>query len=259
MLANLAYYAFFKLEDLPLAKSQLHEIFAKTNVRGTIIIAQEGLNCNLAGEQAELKNGFKAFLELWNLDKSEEKWSTSLVNPFDRFQVKVKKEICTLGLPEIDVQKWRAPYIEASDLKAKIKNGLSDTLLMDNRKKFEYDMGSFQGAVPVDNPVFSRFPEYADKIEEEHGKEKEIIMFCTGGIRCEKAGAYMRSRGFKNVKQLKGGILRYFEEEGANSYEGNCFVFDGRGLVDPELKAAGQGIGLLPYNLVPIHLKDYSS
>jgi len=232
---NYSYYSFFRIEDPEAAKAAIEPKLLEVDAKGTVLIAHEGVNLNLAGAEVPLKAALVVWLEaLGAADKFDDviKISYSDKLPFKRLKVKIKKELCALGIPELDVPSNRADYISPREFRELLDAPSDDVIIIDNRNNFEYSMGTFRGAVPANTRRFRRFTEEAAKIP----KDKEVVMFCTGGIRCEKAGAYMVSEGFKRVRQLHGGILKYFEEEGGAHFEGRCFVFDDRESVDGELQ-----------------------
>lgn len=235
MFVNYSYYSFFRIEDREAAKALVEPKLLEAQAKGTVLIAHEGVNLNLAAEnEALLKQVLVSWLEeLGAPDKFDDviKTSYSKTMPFKRLKVRPKTELCALGVPELDVPSNRADYISPREFKELLANPREDVVIIDNRNNFEYSMGTFKGAIPANTRRFRRFKEEAEKLS----KDKEVVMFCTGGIRCEKAGAYLVSQGFPRVRQLHGGILKYFEEEGGAYFEGKCFVFDDRESVDGEL------------------------
>lgn len=235
MLVNYSYYSFFKIEDREAAKAAIEPALAAVGAKGTVLIAHEGVNLNVACED---EPGARAALVQWlqSLGAADDfntavKISYSKSNPFKRLKVRVKTELCALGVPLLDVPANRAGYISPKEFRELLDRSPEDLLIIDNRNNFEYSMGTFKGAVPANTRRFRRFTEEAQKLP----KDKDIVMFCTGGIRCEKAGAYLVSQGYDRVRQLHGGILKYFEDEGGAHFEGRCFVFDDRESVDGAL------------------------
>lgn len=235
VLVNYSFYSFFRIEDREAAKAALDPILAETGAKGTVLIAHEGVNLNIAGEnEAAVRQALVDWLEsLGSPDKFDDlvKISHSKSMPFKRLKVRVKNELCALGVPELDIPSNRAGYISPQEFRELLDAPREDVVIIDNRNNFEFSMGTFKGAVPANTRRFRRFAEEAAKLD----KDKEIVMFCTGGIRCEKAGAYLVSQGFPRVRQLHGGILKYFEDEGGKHFDGRCFVFDDRESVDGEL------------------------
>jgi UPF0176 protein len=226
-----AFYQFVSLPDFRNFRDPLRALCDSLAIRGTILLAQEGINGTVAGTDdaidaliRELRDGA---LFGGRLDNLELKYSTAPVMPFQRLKVRLKKEIVTLGDRATDPTKQVGIYVDPADWNALIAD--EETLVIDTRNDFEVQMGSFAGAV---NPKLSRFSEFRDYAAREldPGKHRRIAMFCTGGIRCEKASAYLLARGFAEVYHLKGGILNYLEKvpDADSRWQGDCFVFDER-------------------------------
>jgi len=232
---NVAAYLFVPLENLDVLRESLLASLQAQGVRGTILLAPEGINLFLAGE-AEAVERFLAELRADpRLSALVEKQSWSAAVPFKRTRVKIKREIVPLGKHNLHPSEHPAPYLSAARLKAWIASGRAFVLL-DTRNRFEYQMGSFSSAVDLGIDDFRAFPDaIAARLAE--WQDQPIVTFCTGGIRCEKAAPLMRSLGFTEVYQLEGGILRYFEDEGGTHYRGHCFVFDDRVALNPSLDA----------------------
>lgn len=227
-IVNVSAYRFVELDKNTLGELKLI-LRAKCDelcLKGTILLAEEGINFNLAGFRENI-DAFKHFLnqtlEFKDLFYKE---SFSEDQPFDRMRVRVKKEIITFNVPEVDPNKHIAPYISPEEFKKWYENG-KDMFVLDTRNKFEVQMGTFKNAKELDIENFRDFPEALSKLTDEV-KSKLVITFCTGGVRCEKAAGYMLQQGFKEVYQLEGGILNYFEQCGDAYYNGKCFVFDKR-------------------------------
>jgi UPF0176 protein len=231
---NLSFYSFFTVPSPELAAQQLKDFLQPMGVLGSIILAPEGINLYLAHEDDAFIEQITAWLKSAGCVEFDYKLSYSETQPFDRFKIKLKKEICTLGLPELDVKQYRSEHISADEFEKLLENP-GDTLILDNRNDFEYAMGTFNGATPAGTNNFREFPNIVPSLP----KDKPIVMFCTGGIRCEKASAFLQSQGFSQVRQLKGGILRYLEEKGGKNFQGHCFVFDDRVAVDGQLNEWG--------------------
>ena len=226
-----ALYQFVSLPDFRELREPLRTLCDRLAIKGTILLAHEGINGTVAGTDdaidaliAELCGGA---LFGGRLDNLELKYSTAPVMPFKRMKVRLKKEIVTLGDRAGDPTKAVGTYVDAADWNALIAD--EETLVIDTRNDFEVEMGTFEGAV---NPKLSRFSEFRDYTAREldPGKHRRIAMFCTGGIRCEKASAYLLAHGFAEVYHLKGGILKYLETvpEADSRWQGECFVFDER-------------------------------
>lgn len=230
---NLAFYCFAHLED-PLEYRRLfREFCAGKPFKGTLLLSLEGINGMLSGDEAALRD-FQAFILAMDPFKTiefKESWSSSVA--FPRMLVKIKKEIIPLGLAHIDPAHKTGARIAPRELKSWLDEQ-KDFLLLDTRNDYEVDYGTFDSAVSFDLKHFRDFPEKLRAIPDEM-KEKPLVMFCTGGIRCEKASVVAMDMGFKEVYQLDGGILNYFKEVGGDHYQGQCFVFDRRIAVDTDL------------------------
>jgi len=226
-----ALYQFAPLPDFRELREPLRALCAGLAIRGTILLAHEGINGTIAGTAdaiealvRELRDGP---LFGGRLDNLELKFSQASVMPFARLKVRLKKEIVTLGDPSVDPTRTVGTYVDPRDWNALIAS--PDTLVIDTRNRFEVAMGTFDGAVDPQLASFGEFKDFvAERLDPE--KHKKIAMFCTGGIRCEKASSYLLSRGFKEVYHLKGGILKYLEgiPESESRWQGECFVFDDR-------------------------------
>lgn len=238
---NIAAYAFVAINDPASLREHLAGHAARLALRGTILLAHEGINFFLAGEPAAVR----AFLATLQADtrfaglKAKESWSA--VQPFRRLRVKVKREIIRMDHPAIAPAARRAPALPAAALLRWLERGADDqgrpVVLLDTRNAFEVDAGAFDGAIDWRISKFTEFPQ-AFEAHRAELEGKTVVSYCTGGIRCEKAVLYMQERGFTDVWQLEGGILQYFEDVGGAHFHGRCFVFDERESLDPELKPA---------------------
>jgi UPF0176 protein len=236
-IVNIASYRFVTLTDLPDLRIRLKEKCIALNLKGTILLAPEGINVFLAGTEKEIGE-FVAFLtEDERFNGMEFKESPSGHQPFNRMLVKLKKEIISMGMPEISPAEHPAPNLSAATLKSWLDEG-RDVVLLDTRNEYEVRLGTFSGAKHLGIDTFRAFPEEVKKLDPTL-KEKTIVTFCTGGIRCEKAAPVLLNAGFKEVYQLAGGILKYFEEVGGDHYKGECFVFDRRVALNPQLEESG--------------------
>ena len=218
------FYKFIKIKSLKKNKVLLQKFLIKKNIRGTIIIAKEGVNATISGKTSDLKSTITKIKKILDFKKFDsENISKSKFQPFHKPKVKIKKEVVPMGLTltpknkkinHVDPKKWN-----------KLIND-KETLVLDSRKPFEYKVGTFKKSVNPDVDNFREFPKYLNKLK----KTKPIAMFCTGGIRCEKASVYLEKKGFKNVYQLKGGILNYLKnvKKKESLWNGECFVFDNR-------------------------------
>ncbi len=224
-IVNLAFYKFVPLDDLDLLRTSLKEFCFAQQLKGTIILGSEGINTIIAGTRQAI-DALKARLDsdprFSNLPYKE---SISDHQPFTRMLVKIKKEIVAFGI-EVDPAKNRAPSVTPRELKQWLDEG-REIVLLDTRNDYETLTGKFRGAHELNIRTFRTFPEKVKELLPQW-KNKTIVSYCTGGIRCEKAAPYMRQIGFQDVYQLDGGILKYFEEVGGEHYDGECFVFDYR-------------------------------
>jgi UPF0176 protein len=223
VLCNLSHYSFFTVQNSKEAATRLETSLAATGILGTVLIAPEGVNMNLVGSKETLLHLVTQWLTEEGCKEFDYKLSYSHTAPFKRLRIKAKPEIITMGVPDLDVKKLHSEHISAEDFEKLLKNP-GDTIILDTRNDFEFEWGSFKGALKADMKSFRDFPQLAETLP----KDKPIVMFCTGGVRCEKASAFLKTKGFDQVRQLKGGILRYLEDRGPELFEGQCFVFDER-------------------------------
>ena len=246
-----ALYQFASLPDFRELREPLRALCDGLAIKGTLLLAQEGINGTVAGTDTaidtligEMRDGA---LFGGRLDNLELKFSAAPVMPFQRMKVRLKKEIVTLGDGRTDPTTQVGVYVDAADWNDLIDD--DEALVIDARNGFEVDMGTFEGAV---NPKLSRFSDFRDFAERELDphKHRKIAMFCTGGIRCEKASSYLLARGFDEVYHLKGGILKYLETvpESDSRWTGGCFVFDerialGHGLATKADGASSSDVG----------------
>lgn len=234
---NIAAYKFVPLDDLGNLRETILAKAKSLGLRGTVLLSSEGINLFVAGEEDSVR-GFVAFLHADSrFSDLEIKESYSDRIPFNRMLVRLKKEIIAFGVDGIAPHVETSPKLPAAELK-KWLDEQRDVLLLDVRNDFEVEVGTFDNAIASGIDHFRDFEDSIDRLPPE-AKDKPVVMFCTGGIRCEKAGPLMEKKGFKNIYQLEGGILKYFEEVGGDHYHGDCFVFDGRVAVDPGLQETG--------------------
>ena len=231
---NISAYKFAPLEELPALKLTLLKAATEQKLKGTVLISPEGINVFVAGTEAEVDAFVTTLRGVPGLEDLTPKKSKSVAQPFGRMRVKIKKEIIAFGVPGIDPARRPAPKLAARTLKQWLDQG-RPLLLLDTRNTYEVERGTFRGAMSAGIRRFRDFPNALQQLASVP-KDQPVVMFCTGGIRCEKAGPFMEREGFRNVFQLDGGILKYFEECGGAHYEGECFVFDERAGVDAELK-----------------------
>lgn len=234
---NIAAYHFVKMDEISLPDLRVDLQTRCTEdwaLRGTILLATEGINLFLAGEPEQIEN-FWSYLILQPPFRSmSRKDSYSRYVPFNRMLVKLKNEIIPIRNPAIAPELETVPRINPQELKQWLEEE-KDFLLLDTRNDFEVELGTFKKAEHLNIAHFCDFDQALDTLPEE-SRQKPIVTFCTGGIRCEKAGPLMKQKGFEEVYQLDGGILRYFEELGDEHYDGECFVFDQRVAVDGQLE-----------------------
>ncbi|MEO5960023.1 MAG: rhodanese-like domain-containing protein [Opitutaceae bacterium] len=230
---NLSAYKFTPLENLPALRQRLFDLARRRGLRGTILLSGEGINLFVAGLRADVDALVAELRTVPGLEDLAPKESESDEQPFNRMLVKIKKEIIAFGVEGIDPARRPAAKLPARTLKQWLDEGRAITLL-DTRNDYEIRLGTFRGAVPAGIENFRDFPDAVRRLPPEL-RERPVVMFCTGGIRCEKAGPFMEREGFE-VFQLDGGILKYFEECGGAHYDGECFVFDKRVGVDPDLQ-----------------------
>lgn len=230
-----ALYKFAPLDNYVAMRGPLLEVCRAQGVKGTILLAREGINGTISASRA----GIDAVLDWLRRDPRlaglEHKESVHAEQPFYRMKVRLKREIVTLGIPEIDPNRLVGRYVEPAAWNELISD--PDVVVVDTRNHYEYELGTFEGAVDPATDTFREFPDYVDENLDPR-KHKKVAMFCTGGIRCEKATALLLQRGFDEVYHLRGGILKYLEEvpEGESLWRGACFVFDERVSVDHDLR-----------------------
>lgn len=239
-----ALYRFASFADPEALAAQLRDLCAQLGTCGTLILAREGINGTVAGSEQAIDALLSHIRTLPGCADLDVKFATADEAPFARMKVKVKAEIVTLGAGDLDPASQAGRYLDPSEWNALIAD--PDTIVIDTRNAYEVAVGSFDRAIDPGTRSFREFPAWFDRFAEqlrEEGREPRIAMFCTGGIRCEKSTALVRSRGFEHVYHLRGGILRYLEEmpEDQSRWQGDCYVFDERVSV---------GHGLAPGNHV---------
>lgn len=231
---NISCYRFAPLSGLNELRERLIRLCDEGQLKGTILLSQEGINLFVAGTRGRVNSLVNELRTIPGLEDLTPKYSESTHQPFTRMLVRIKREIIAFGVEGIDPGRRTSPKLPAATLRKWLDEGRPVTLL-DTRNDYEVKLGTFEGAIDLGIRQFRQFPDAVAGLPEPM-KEQPIVMFCTGGIRCEKAGPFMESVGFKNIYQLDGGILKYFEECGAAHYKGECFVFDQRVGVDPALR-----------------------
>jgi len=237
---NIAAYKFVTFNDTVERRADFQAICHDLDLKGTILLTPEGINLFLAGTRNNIDNFLGWLRQDARFADIEVKESLSNEQPFNRMLVKLKKEIITMRLPLIQPELGRAPVVKAEDLKRWLDQGHDDAgkpvVMVDTRNAFEVDVGTFENTIDYRIHKFSEFPEVIARHKPELDG-KTVVTFCTGGIRCEKAAIHMQNIGYDSVYQLEGGILKYFEEVGGAHYQGDCFVFDHRTALNPELEA----------------------
>ena len=230
-----ALYKFVTLDNYVELRDPLHALMTKLEVKGTILLAEEGLNGTISGEKSNMDIVISWLRADERLSDLSYKVSEHDEQPFHRTKVKLKKEIVTMGIDGIDPNKEVGTYVDAKDWNAIISD--PDTILIDTRNNYEYEIGTFKNAINPDTETFREFPAYVEE-NLDVKKHKKVAMFCTGGIRCEKASSYMKQAGFEELYHLKGGVLQYLEdvEQDNSLWNGECFVFDDRVAVNHALE-----------------------
>ncbi len=227
------FYKFKKIKSLKKYQLLFQREISKNNLRGTIILSSEGINGTIAGKKDNIRKIIKVLKRQLRLkDFDSKNMSQSHFQPFHKGKIKIKNEVVPLGLKINSKNKKLNRYISGKSWNKLISN--KETLVVDARKSFEYDVGTFKDSINPNIQNFRDFPKYLEKID----KAKPVAMFCTGGIRCEKASIFLKRKGFKNVFQLKGGILNYLNkiEKKESLWKGECFVFDNRISLKHKLK-----------------------
>ncbi len=246
----LTFYRFIRLplagrdKDLPTLRVRLRKLCTELDLRGTILIAEEGINAGLSGSRESIDR-FRDFArQEFSIPsdaapgpgdlESAFKLSEAERHPFNRLLVRIKKEIISLGISTVRPDEHTGKRLSAAELKQWLDEG-RPVVLLDTRNQYEVDVGTFHGAETMNLDTFREFGPKAVELAKSLG-DRPVVSFCTGGIRCEKASALLEDLGVKDVYQLDGGILRYFEENGNAHYEGDCFVFDWRMAVNGKLE-----------------------
>ena len=246
------FYKFQKIKEIKKNKKILNIFFIKNKIRGTIILSNEGINGTISGKKNNLNLGIKKIKKVFNfLNFDSENFSLNKFQPFHKCKVKIKKELVPMGIninkrslnDQINPKKWNKIISD------------ENTTLIDVRKPFEHEVGTFKNSINPNINNFREFPKFLKKLN----KNKPVAMFCTGGIRCEKASFFLEKRGFKNVYQLKGGILNYLKtiKKKDSLWKGECFVFDNRISVKHEL--AKGSFSMCSVCRKPISTKDKKS
>ena len=233
-----ALYKFSSIKEPEKLQNQIRDKLKGLSIYGTILVGEEGINGTISGKNLKIESALAYIKSIQGFSQIDIKFSQSEVNPFVRLKIKLKKEIVTIGDKSINPNKIVGDYIDPKNWNNLISH--KDTILIDTRNDYEYSIGTFKNAINPNTVKFREFPEWVknQNFTESEKKNKKVAMFCTGGIRCEKASSMMMKDGFKNVIHLKGGILNYFEsiDQKDSLWEGECFVFDDRVSVKHDLK-----------------------
>ena len=236
---NVSCYKFVTLDALPALRQALTARCTALGLKGTILLAPEGINIFLAGDSASLADFFSTLRADFRFADLQPKESVSSAAPFKRLRVRIKKEIITMKLPQLRPEAQRAPAVDAATLKRWLDQGVDDAgrevVMLDTRNDYEVAEGRFERALDYRLARFSEFPQRFAQHRAALAN-KTVVSYCTGGIRCEKAALHMQHQGLSHVYQLDGGILKYFEEAGGAHFQGRCFVFDERIALDATLQ-----------------------
>ena len=233
-----ALYKFHSIEDPNKIHNKIRKELKDLDIKGTILVGSEGINGTMSSKcSKKLSEAIKCIKSIEGFKNIDIKYSFSKINPFVRLKVKLKKEIVTIGDDSIDPNLISGDYIDPKDWNEIIDD--ENVLLIDTRNHYECSIGSFKNSINPNTTKFREFPKWLESqnYSDEDKKNKKVAMFCTGGIRCEKASSFMKNQGFENVLHLKGGILKYFESipEEQSMWNGECFVFDDRVSVKHDL------------------------
>ena len=224
------FYKFLVLENYKELKIKFDKSLSKTNIKGTILLANEGVNGTIAGSESDLKKFFLYIDKFSQFKDITPKFSSSNKNPFLRMKVRLKKEIVTIGIPEVSPSNLVGKYLNVEEWNEFLNE--SNSMIIDTRNNYEVSIGTFKNSINPKIKSFRDFPKWVQKnlIDKKVSKKSKIGMFCTGGIRCEKSTSYLKQLGFENVYHLDGGILKYLEnvKPEENEWKGECFVFDYR-------------------------------
>tara|TARA_Y100000389_G_scaffold62745_1_gene58864 strand:+ start:3916 stop:4749 length:834 start_codon:yes stop_codon:yes gene_type:complete len=232
-ISNITGYKFIPITDRKSLQEKILKHSNKLSLKGTVLISEKGLNFSIAGENEAIQDFIKFLRSDKRFSEIDIKTTYNEYQPFRKMLVRIKKEIISMGIDEIDPSTFTGEKITPKELHEKLNNN-EDIILLDTRNEYEVRLGTFEDAVDLNLDSFRDFPNKIMSLDQKM-KNKEIVMFCTGGVRCEKASALMLKNGFKNVKQIDGGVIKYFEETGGSYWNGDCFVFDDRVALDKNL------------------------
>ena len=234
---NIAGYKFITIPDRNNLRQPFKDKCDSLELKGTILLSHEGINIFVAGLESNIITFRNWVIEDERFNDISFKESTSDSQPFNRMNVRLKNEIISVGLPNFDRIDSEDGRIFPNELHQRLSNN-EDIVLLDTRNTYETRLGSFHNSIELGIKTFRAFPEAVANMDDSF-KNKQIVMFCTGGVRCEKASVIMRDAGFTNIRQLEGGILGYFQEVGGDHWDGECFVFDKRVALKPDLTETG--------------------
>ena len=232
-ISNITGYKFIPITDRKSLQEKILKHSNKLSLKGTVLISEKGLNFSIAGENEAIQDFIKFLRSDKRFSEIDIKTTYNEYQPFRKMLVRIKKEIISMGIDEIDPFTFTGEKITPKELQDKLNNN-EDIVLLDTRNEYEVRLGTFEDAVDLNLDSFRDFPNKIMSLDQKM-KNKEIVMFCTGGVRCEKASALMLKNGFKNVKQIDGGVIKYFEDTGGSYWNGDCFVFDDRVALDKNL------------------------
>lgn len=228
--------SFYSFTEINKPEELLYKILLsgkKKSINGTILIASEGFNGSISSSEEKVRFLLGEIINLTGASEVNVKINYCDYNPFSKFKVKIKKEIIAMDAGDIDVNSLKGRYVEPSEWDRFIER--EDVILVDTRNDYEFEAGTFKGAVNPKTETFKQFPKWVEE-NKKSLEGKKIAMFCTGGVRCEKSTAYLKKLGYGDVYHLKGGILQYLEDTRGESWVGECFVFDDRRTVGKDLK-----------------------
>ena len=232
-ISNITGYKFIPITDRKSLQGKIQKHSNKLGLKGTVLISEKGLNFSIAGEHKAIQDFVKFLRSDKRFSDIDIKTTYNDYQPFRKMLVRIKKEIISMGIDEIDPFTFTGEKITPKELQDKLNNN-EDIVLLDTRNEYEVRLGTFEDAVDLNLDSFRDFPNKIMSLDQKM-KNKEIVMFCTGGVRCEKASALMLKNGFKNVKQIDGGVIKYFEDTAGSYWNGDCFVFDDRVALDKNL------------------------
>ena len=232
-ISNITGYKFIPITDRKSLQEKILKHSNKLGLKGTVLISEKGLNFSIAGENEAIQDFINFLRSDKRFSEIDIKTTYNEYQPFRKMLVRIKKEIISMGIDEIDPFTFTGEKITPKELHEKLNNN-EDIILLDTRNEYEVRLGTFEDAVDLNLDSFRDFPNKIMSLDQKM-KNKEIVMFCTGGVRCEKASALMLKNGFKNVKQIDGGVIKYFEDTGGSYWNGDCFVFDDRVALDKNL------------------------